>query len=65
MAAYGALIGLLFALLFGLFFTGPAFGGLLLYGIVAGANLRRHPRRDRPRRAGRQAGLRVGRDHRG
>lgn len=33
----GAMIGLLFALLFGLFFTGPEFFGLLAYGIVAGA----------------------------
>ena len=33
----GALIGLLFALLFGIFFTGPEFFGLLAYGIVAGA----------------------------
>ena len=32
----GAMIGLLFALLFGIFFTGPEFFGLLLYGIVAG-----------------------------
>ena len=32
----GALIGTLFALLFGLFFNGPGFGGLLLYGIVTG-----------------------------
>jgi uncharacterized membrane protein len=35
----GALIGTLFALLFGVFFTGPAFGGLLLYGIVTGGLL--------------------------
>lgn len=33
----GAMIGLLFALLFGIFFTGPEFFGLLLYGLVAGA----------------------------
>ena len=32
----GSLIGMLFALLFGVFFTGPDFGGLLLYGIVTG-----------------------------
>jgi uncharacterized membrane protein len=32
----GALIGTLFALLFGIFFTGPGFGGLLLYGIATG-----------------------------
>jgi hypothetical protein len=32
----GALIGTLFALLFGIFFTGPAFGYLLLYGVVTG-----------------------------
>ena len=32
----GALIGTLFALLFGVFFTGPGFGGLLLYGVVTG-----------------------------
>jgi hypothetical protein len=36
-AGQGALIGLLFALLFGIFFTGPDFLGLLVYGIVAGA----------------------------
>ena len=35
----GALIGTLFALLFGVFFTGPAFGGLLRYGIVTGGLL--------------------------
>ena len=35
----GSLIGLLFALLFGVFFTGPGFGGLLLYGIVTGGLL--------------------------
>lgn len=35
----GALIGTLFALLFGVFFNGPDFGGLLLYGIVTGAFL--------------------------
>lgn len=33
----GAMIGLLFALLFGLFFTGPGFLGLLVYALVAGA----------------------------
>lgn len=32
----GALIGTLFALLFGVFFSGPGFGGLLLYGILTG-----------------------------
>jgi hypothetical protein len=32
----GALIGTLFALLFGVFFSGPGFGGLLLYGVVTG-----------------------------
>jgi hypothetical protein len=36
-AGQGAMIGLLFAVLFGLFFAGPAFLGLLVYGIVAGA----------------------------
>jgi hypothetical protein len=38
-AGEGALIGLLFALLFGMFFTGPEFGGLLLYSVVVGAGL--------------------------
>ena len=33
----GALIGALFAFLFGIFFTGPDFGGLLLYAVVVGA----------------------------
>jgi hypothetical protein len=32
----GALIGTLFALLFGIFFNGPAFGSLLLYSVVTG-----------------------------
>jgi Heat induced stress protein YflT domain len=32
----GALIGMLFALLFGIFFNGPAFGYLLLYSVVTG-----------------------------
>jgi hypothetical protein len=32
----GSLIGMLFALLFGVFFNGPDFGGLLLYGVVTG-----------------------------
>lgn len=32
----GALIGTLFALLFGVFFNGPGFFGLLLYAIVTG-----------------------------
>jgi hypothetical protein len=36
-AAQGVFIGLLFALLFGIFFTGPEFLGLILYGVVAGA----------------------------
>jgi hypothetical protein len=36
-AGEGAMIGLLFALLFGLFFTGPEFGGLLLYSVIVGA----------------------------
>ena len=36
-AAQGVFIGLLFALLFGIFFTGPEFLGLVLYGVVAGA----------------------------
>jgi hypothetical protein len=36
-AAQGALIGLLFALLCGIFFTGPDFLGLLAYALVAGA----------------------------
>jgi hypothetical protein len=32
----GALVGTLFALLFGIFFNGPAFGDLLLYSVVTG-----------------------------
>lgn len=36
-AGEGAMIGLLFALLFGIFFTGPDFGGLVLYAVVVGA----------------------------
>jgi hypothetical protein len=32
----GALIGTLFALLFGIFFNGPGFGYLLLYSVVTG-----------------------------
>ena len=32
----GALIGTLFALLFGIFFNGPAFGYLLVYSVVTG-----------------------------
>jgi len=32
----GILMGALFALLFGIFFNGPAFGYLLLYSVVAG-----------------------------
>ena len=36
-AGQGAMVGLLFALLFGLFFDGPAFFGVVLYGLVAGA----------------------------
>ena len=35
----GALIGTLFALLFGIFFDGPAFGYLLLYSVVTGCIL--------------------------
>jgi hypothetical protein len=35
----GALMGSLFALLFGTFFTGPDFAGLLLYALVVGATL--------------------------
>jgi hypothetical protein len=37
-AGEGALIGTLIALLFGLFFSGPDFGGLLLYSLVVGAS---------------------------
>lgn len=33
----GVLMGSLFALLFGIFFTGPGFAGLLLYALVVGA----------------------------
>jgi hypothetical protein len=36
-AGQGALVGSLFALLFGIFFTGPDFAGLLLYALVVGA----------------------------
>lgn len=36
-AGHGALIGSLFAFLFGVFFTGPGFAGLLLYALVVGA----------------------------
>ena len=36
-AGEGALIGLLFALLFGIFFTGPGFAELVLYSVVVGA----------------------------
>jgi hypothetical protein len=36
-AGEGALIGTLFAFLFGIFFTGPSFGGLLLYSVILGA----------------------------
>ena len=36
-AGEGAMIGLLFALLFGVFFTGPDFGVLVLYSVVVGA----------------------------
>jgi uncharacterized membrane protein len=32
----GALLGMLFAFLFGIFFTGPGFGGLLLYSVIVG-----------------------------
>jgi pimeloyl-ACP methyl ester carboxylesterase len=35
-AGYGAWLGLLFALLFGIFFDGPSFGGLVLYSVIAG-----------------------------
>jgi hypothetical protein len=35
-AGEGALLGSLFALLFGIFFSGPDFGGLLLYSVVVG-----------------------------
>ena len=35
----GALIGAFFALLFGIFFNGPAFGYLLLYSVVTGGLL--------------------------
>jgi hypothetical protein len=38
-AAEGGLIGLLFALLFGIFFDGPDFAGLVLYSVVVGAAL--------------------------
>lgn len=37
--AEGSLIGMIFALLFGLFFDGPAFGYLLLYSVVTGGLL--------------------------
>ena len=36
-AGQGALIGALFALLFGVFFTGPEFAELLLFALVSGA----------------------------
>lgn len=36
-AGHGSMIGLFFGLLFGLFFDGPAFFGVVLYGLVAGA----------------------------
>jgi hypothetical protein len=38
-AGEGALIGALIALLFGLFFSGPDFGELLLYSLVVGTSL--------------------------
>lgn len=38
-AAEGGLIGLLFALLFGIFFTGPDFAELVLYSVVVGVGL--------------------------
>ena len=38
-AGQGALIGLIFALLFGLFFVGPGFIGLLVYALIVGALL--------------------------
>ena len=37
-AGQGALVGSLFALLFGIFFSGPDFAGLLLYALVLGAS---------------------------
>jgi hypothetical protein len=36
-AGQGALMGSLFALLYGIFFSGPDFAGLLLYALVVGA----------------------------
>jgi hypothetical protein len=36
-AGQGALVGTLFALLFGVFFSGPDFAGLLLYALAVGA----------------------------
>ena len=38
-AGEGALMGSLFALLFGIFFSGPDFAGLLLYALVIGSLL--------------------------
>jgi hypothetical protein len=38
-AGQGALIGALFAFLFGIFFSGPDFAGLLLYALVVGATV--------------------------
>jgi hypothetical protein len=38
-AAEGGLIGLLFALLFGIFFVGPDFAELVLYSVVVGVGL--------------------------
>lgn len=35
-AGQGASVGVLFALLFGIFFSGPDFGGLLLYSVIVG-----------------------------
>jgi hypothetical protein len=35
-AGQGAIVGLFFGLLFGLFFEGPAFFGVILYGLIAG-----------------------------
>ena len=38
-AGQGALMGSLFAFLFGIFFNGPGFAGLLLYALVVGATI--------------------------
>ena len=61
----GSLIGTLFALLFGVFFTGPDFGGLLLYGVVTGGLFGHAVRRaGAPDGERRQARLRLGYEHR-